>query len=216
MEPIVKKIFLPLFLCLTGLVKADYIPPTLNELILKSDKIIYGEIVCVDDSVIEVYVHCGIDYGLETITIIKFDEWDCGKRWAAYKVGENSLFFLTNKNGGYLTMGGGNEGELPILKDKCYMHASTISKIGFIDKFDRSNLTREDYGFNNPFNGYVLDFVDLWQTIDLIKGCFTAEKTASGRLTDIQRLCSVNELEAPKLHNSVLEWAINKLTNEAK
>ena len=52
--------------------KADYVPPLLNELILKADKILYGEIVCVDKSVIEVSVYNSILHNSKLITIVKF------------------------------------------------------------------------------------------------------------------------------------------------
>ncbi|MGB5388149.1 MAG: hypothetical protein WBN20_15320 [Eudoraea sp.] len=200
-----------LMLLITSTIKADYVTPTLNKLILKADKILYGEIVCVDESVIELNVYNSINHDSRTITIIKFKEWNCGKRWMEYQVGDTSLFFLRLKNGRYQSMGGGNEGELPIRNDKIYVHASTISTAGFVGQFDRSELQIEDNGYNNPYNGYVMDLSDFWQAIAVIKKCFKSEVTATGNLFNIQHICDHSEFESTMNQNKILNWAITGL-----
>ncbi|MBT8223281.1 MAG: hypothetical protein KJO94_02430 [Eudoraea sp.] len=206
-----KKLILLVILLLTGTIKADYAPPTLNELILKADKILYGEIQCVDATVIEVGLQGSIDEDLVSIKISKFKEWNCGKRWMEYQVGQTSLFFLTLKNGEYHPMGGGNEGELPIRNDKVYVHASTISSIDYVSQFERSTITMEDNGFNNPFNGYALEFYELWQAIDLINKCFTSDVNAVGKLFNIQQKCPTTEFGSVIEQNSIFRWALGKL-----
>lgn len=191
--------------------KAGYEPPTLNELILKADKILYGEIVCVDESVIEVSVFNSIHHKAKSITIVKFKEWNCGKRWMKYEVGDTSLFYLIIKNGRYRPMGGGNEGELPIHNDKIYVHANTISSGGFVGQFDRSELQMEDNGYNNPYNGYGMDLSDFWQAIAVIKKCFKSDVNKTGNLVNIQQLCSSTDYESTMKENKILNWAISAL-----
>lgn len=211
LEPIMKKlIFLFMFL-LTSTLKADYVPPSLNELILKADSILYGEIICVDETVIEVKVYNSIDHDLDSITILKFKEWNCGKRWMEYQVGDTSLFFLKLKNGRYRTMGGGNEGELPMHNDKVYVHSSTISRGDFVDQFEKSTSMMEDNGYNNPYNGYVMNFNDFWQAIGVIKKCFKSDVTATGNLFKIKHLCSNSEYESTMQQNKILYWALEEL-----
>ena len=206
-----KKLILLLILLLTSTIKADYISPSLNELILKADKILYGEIVCVDESVIEVSVYNSINHNSKSITIIKFKEWNCGMRWMEYEVGDTSLFFLNLKNGRYRSMGGGNEGEVPIHNDKIYVHASTISTMGFVGNFDRSDLQMEDNGYNNPYNGYVMDLNDFWQATTVIKKCFKSEISKTGNLVNIQQLCAATDYESTMKENKILNWAISEL-----
>ena len=206
------KNFLFIFiLLLTSSIKADYVPPTLNELILRADKIVYGEIVCIDKRVIEVKVYKGINHNEETITFGRFFEWRCGKRWTEYALGQTSMFFLRKRDREYSPLGGSNEGEMPIHKNKVFVHRSTISMINDNPPFDRSTRTIDDLGYNNPFNGFVLDLSNLWQATRLIKKCFTSDVTATGNLVNIQQLCAANEYESSMEQNEILKWAITEL-----
>ena len=193
---------------MTGTVNASYVPPSLNKLILRSDKIVYGEIICQDRGVVEVKVHEGINHNEEIITIRKFAEWSCGKRWAEYEIGQTSVFFLRFRDGGYYPLGGGNEGELPIHNKKVYVHATTIPMVSDVPLFDKSTRTVEDLGYNNPYNGYVIDLCEFWQATDLIKKCFISDIGATGNLVNIQQLCSTSEYDSILENNKILNWAI--------
>lgn len=206
-----KELIFLLMLLMTGIIKADYIPPTLNKLILRADIILYGEVVCMDESVIELNVYNSINHDSLTITIVRFKEWNCGQRWKEYELGDTSLFFLKSRNGRYRTIGGGNEGELPIHNDRIYVHASTISQAGFVTQFDRSDLQMEDNGFNNPYNGYVINLSDFWQATAVVKKCFISEITATGNLINIQQLCSTTQFESTMKQNKILNWVLTDL-----
>ncbi|MBT8204255.1 MAG: hypothetical protein KJO20_02650 [Eudoraea sp.] len=206
-----KKLIFLLILLSTSTIKADYVPPSLNELILKADKILYGELVCVDESVIEVSVYNSILHNSKSITIVKFKEWNSGKRWMEYEVGDTSLFYLKIKNGHYRPMGVGNEGELPIQNAKIYVHASTISTAGYVGQFDRSEQQMEDNGYNNPYNGYVMDLNDFWQATAVIKKCFKSEVNKTGNLVNIHEICAAADYESTMQHNKILTWALTEL-----
>ena len=196
---------------MTSTLCASYVPPTLNKLILKADKILYGEITCIDETVIEVNVHGSINHNTKAITIFKFKEWDCGKRWSEYKVGDTSLFFLKLKNGGFYPLGGGNEGELPIHDDKVYVHASAFPSLDLLNQFEHSKIPMEDNGFNNPYNGYALDFEDFWQATAVLEKCFTSDMNATGNLINIRQLCPTSDYESTLENNKIFNWAFEKL-----
>ncbi|WP_297798568.1 hypothetical protein [uncultured Eudoraea sp.] len=206
-----KKLLIVLLLLLSNTVKADYITPSLNDLILKADKILYGEIQCVDESVIEVKVYGSINHDSESITILKFKEWNCGKRWNEYRVGQTSLFFLKYRHGGYRPMGGGNEGELPIVRSKVYVHTSSISPMGDTPLFERSSLTIKNFGYNNPFEGYVMKLKDFWEATGIIKKCFKYDLNTTGKSKNIKQLCPGHAYESIAEHNKILSWALTEL-----
>jgi len=206
-----KKLITIVILILTANAQASYITPSLNQLILKADQILYGEIICVDDAVIEVSVCESVYSSLKTITITKFKEWNCGKRWMEYEVGDTSLFFLTCRNGRYQAMGGGNEGELPIHSANIYVHASSLSSIEFLDQFERSDIPMKNNGYNNPYNGYVMDLVDFWNATITVKKCFTSEVDAIGRLVNIEQLCAYTDFQSILEDNKILHWVLSEL-----
>jgi hypothetical protein len=211
LAPIMKNLRFIFILLLTGTIRADYEPPTFHELILKADKIVYGEIVCIDKRVIELKVHESINHEGEKITIGRFVEWQCGKRWTDYVVGQTSMFFLRKRDGDYLPFGGSNEGEMPIHDDKVFVQTTTISMIDDNPPFERSTLTIEDLGYNNPYKGFVLDLSNLWQATRIIKNCFTSGVTATGNLVNIQQLCSPKEYKSVMEKNKILKWAITEI-----
>lgn len=198
---------------MTSTLKADYTPPSLTELVLFADKILYGEIHCVDDAVIEVNVHDSVHHDSKSITIDKFMEWDCGRRWKEYEVGDRSLFFLGLSNGRYRVLGGGNEGELPIHGKKIYVHASTLSKAGFSGQFERSGLQREYHGYNDPYNGYAMDLNDFWQATVLFKKCFKSDVDETGNLIHVQQVCADKDYAATLKQNKIFAWSITELKN---
>ncbi|EAR00347.1 hypothetical protein [Maribacter sp. HTCC2170] len=124
-----KSILLTMFLIFTSLLKADYVPPKIHMLVLKADKIVQGEISCVDNDVFQITVIKSILEDEHVITVQKFKEWNCGKRYIDYEVGQQSLFFLRYDGDKLRTMSGGNEGEMPIIMGAAYVHASSFNSI---------------------------------------------------------------------------------------
>lgn len=199
------------FILVSGTLRADYVPPSLNKLIIKADKIIYGTIQCVDERIIEVKLEGGSDRNDQTISINKFQEWICGKRWSEYQVGQRSIYFLKYKEDGFYPMGGGNEGEMPLQGSQAYVHYSTISQREEVKIFKRSEVTVEENGYNNPYGGYVLPLEDLWETIKKVRKCFKADFSATGNLENVRSICSEKEYEDLLVSNKVLAWAMAEL-----
>lgn len=116
------KIFLLLLFC--NNVFADYGYMSLPQLVCNADYGVVGTIVKVDMNYFylktEQFVLNTLDR--DTLPIVKFENWPCGKRYSEYKVGQRELVFFRKSNYviddyeliGY---GGGDEFELPIFGD---------------------------------------------------------------------------------------------------
>lgn len=189
----------------------SYEPPTLHQLIYGADKIVYGTVVCMDATSFEVACEKTINHDDQTIRVRKFTKWNCGKRWADYELGQRSIFFLRLREDEYDSGGGGNEGELPIHDGSVYVHKSTLSQLGTAPWMTLSDRQQEDHGYNNPYNGYVLELDDFWHSIQILKSCWTVDKDKIGRLINIERKCPPSSWQIEAETNDLLEWAITRL-----
>lgn len=189
------------FLACTLQVRADYVPQTLSQLILRAEKVLYGEITCVDDNVFEIRVLESLDADGGRVTIRKFEEWNCGKRWFDYEVGQKSMFFLRRLDSAWYPMGGGNEGELPIHDNRVYIHASTLRRMDATSPFEPSDRPVDDLGFNNPYNGFSTDLCPFWEAVCTVRSCFRSEVGPTGDLVHVQSTCPERALE-PLLHGN--------------
>ncbi|NER09820.1 hypothetical protein SAMN06265375_101661 [Muriicola jejuensis] len=196
---------------LVSLFPLKYDPPSLYDLAFKSEIILLGEIISVDEGTIEVRVVKSINYSASAITIQKFEDWICGKRWGPYKKGQQGVFFLRRMNDRIYPMGGGNEGEMPVHEDKVYMHATTLSKTDRVKHFESSRLEVDDQGYNNPYRGYAMDLEEFWEAAVSLKKCFTCNFSIMGKMTDIHLLCSAQQVEDLKQKNPVFRWAVKEL-----
>ena len=179
-------------------------PLTLSQLILRAEKIVYGEITCVDTDVFEIRVRESLEADDQWVTVRKFGEWNCGSRWADYQPGQQALFFLRRVEGRWYPMGGGNEGELPIHGNRLYIHASTLRRLDTSPPFEPTDNPVEDLGFNNPYNGFYTALCPFWEAISALRTCFRSEVGPTGRLANIQFTCPEGQLEAPQKENPVL------------
>jgi hypothetical protein len=206
-----KKVLFLVMLFPAVVLRADYFPPSLTKLMLIADKVVYGWISCVDDNVIEVKIGESLDYNSETITIHKFREWSCGKRWAEYQVGEKSVFFLRAVEEGFYPMGGGNEGELPIQENKVYVHPGSLTSTGIGPEFERSHKQGPDNGFSNPYNGYLINLAQFWEATKTLRQCFTHEVNATGGLINVKRSCPEVVLDHAKNKNRLFKLVVQEL-----
>ncbi|HEY3387833.1 MAG TPA: hypothetical protein VGK46_15070 [Saprospiraceae bacterium] len=121
-----------LFLSLTLLLptaKADYRYLSLSTLVCEADYGAIGTIVKLDENYfyleVETYVLNQLD--ADTLKIQKFINWNCGRRYDLYTIGQKELVFFRKSNyviSDYdlLGYGGGGEFELPIRHDSIYYH----------------------------------------------------------------------------------------------
>ncbi len=127
-----KQILLILFFITFSLnAKADYGYMRLSSLICEADYGVIGTIVKVDKSYfyleVEKYV-LGI-LAFDTVKILRFEDWNCGRRYNTYEIGQKELVFFRKSNYviddyDFLGYGAGGEFELPIRNDSIYYNNS--------------------------------------------------------------------------------------------
>jgi hypothetical protein len=129
-----------ILLILNNFAKADYGNCSLPELICKSDYGAIGTIVKLDNNYfylkVEKFILNKIE--IDTIPIVKFQDWSCAWRYDKYQIGQRELVFFRKSNYviddyEYLGYGGGDEFELPIFGD-------TIKYQTGLGEFDNYNI----------------------------------------------------------------------------
>ncbi len=123
--------------------KADYGYLQLCEMLRKADYCALGTIINVDNN----YFYFQVDKYLlnqlekDTLQIIRFQSWECAKRYDEYKVGQKELVFFSKSNyviDDYelLGYGGGDEYELPIFQDTIKYQSSFGKLVNYnLDNF---------------------------------------------------------------------------------
>ncbi len=117
-----------LFLFILPLIaKADYSNISLSRLVCRADYGAIGTIVKLDKNYfyLEVDTYVLGELELDTLPIQRFENWNCGKRYAEYTIGQKELVFFRKSNYviedyeliGY---GAGAEFELPISNDSLF------------------------------------------------------------------------------------------------
>lgn len=205
-----RAIVLLLLLLATTVAQADYVPSKIHTMILRADKVIYGEVSCVDDAVFEVKIKRSLVDEPNTLTIIKFKEWECGKRWVDYKVGQEAVFLLKISEDGYRTMGGGNEGELPVVNDKAFIYSTTLS-MNFEKDFDNLSLVQNDNGYANPFYGVKIELDTLWYGIQTFRTCVVFETNTLGNTINAKFTCSEQTAQNFIKRDKVFAWSYARL-----
>jgi hypothetical protein len=124
-----RQLFVLLFIIFPTLQnKAELTPTSVSEMAEKAELIFHGKITKVLNKKMEVSIIQNIkgECKEKKITVEKFMDWMCASRYKAYKVGQQELFFLqTNrKNNTWKIMGGGDEGEIPIINNTLYFKSA--------------------------------------------------------------------------------------------
>lgn len=94
---------------------AEYRSPTLCQMILYADKIIYGKIEELDSTYF--YVRSFEKKDSSLVKIRRFINWTCAHRHAPYKKGQISYLFLEKRNTDLYIMSPGGEGEFIVAGD---------------------------------------------------------------------------------------------------
>lgn len=105
-------------------VRADYGYRSLSEVIEEADYCVVGTIVKLDMNYYYVKVESVVfgELAADTIPVIRFEDWNCAKRYGAYEVGQKEIVFTKRSNYeleefDYNMIGGGSENELVIIGD---------------------------------------------------------------------------------------------------
>ncbi|RYE26508.1 MAG: hypothetical protein EOP51_00125 [Sphingobacteriales bacterium] len=145
-----------LFVCFHAHADYGYMP--LSYLITQVNYGVAGTIVKLDNN----YFYLRVDSTIlgkideDTIPIIRFKDWNCGRRYTAYKVGQQEIVFFNKTNNDipefdYKGVGGGCEFELTVGRDSIAYHCS----YGGYIRYPRS-------GFANVVKEYK-QFIDSFQ-----------------------------------------------------
>lgn len=209
---------LNLFLIIHALsVRADYSPIPLNYLILEADIAVYGEI----DSIAGDYFFLKIKnkifgkYDNPTIKVKKFRNWRCAERWTKYDVGQNVFLFLKKDlKKHWSIISGGGEGELPIVKDKLYLHATYSMGMPFVyyDEIDKSSGKRSTYKFEvfeifgAKFSGIELKLIEFSEAVAGIRTCFRLAKGKSKADDKITETCTNENIAIFKSKSKLNNW----------
>lgn len=119
--------------------KADYGYMSLATLVCMADYGAIGTIVKIDKSYfyleVEKYVMSELEF--DTLKIQKFENWNCGKRFGPYEVGQKELVFFKKSNYviedyDLLGYGAGGEFELPIKGDSIYYNYSFMRQKAYL------------------------------------------------------------------------------------
>jgi hypothetical protein len=120
---------IPFFLLtvISGHVQAFYMRIFLDELIGNSDLIITGKIIEVSERNFNFKIDQVVkgDVEDESLTIMKFMDWTCAKRWIPYEIDQELLLFIrihrVPDTTIYTIRGAGDEGEMPIQDQNVYV-----------------------------------------------------------------------------------------------
>ena len=207
-----KLILIILILFAIGNARADYASLNLYTLVLRAEKIIEGEVICVDDKVFEFKVKNSIDFEEETITIKKFEDWTCAIRWSKYYVGQKLFVFLGRNEEGYYAMGAGNEGELPIINNSVYINAVSLpfkfeEYIGIVPK---PEYAKEDIRY---FLGYEVAIKNFWEYTLHVRKCFEFELNDYRRIKSANYVCSKDNINSLRESSRIFDWTFYSLLN---
>ncbi|MFT5964043.1 MAG: hypothetical protein ACI9L6_000768 [Flavobacterium sp.] len=171
------------FLIFTSISYAKYDPLLVSQLIDKSTIIGVGEIKSIENRNVLVLFSDVIKGKLtnRTLKIEKFENWTCASRWTNYKKGQKIMFFLTmSKEGIFKILGSGNEGELPIAKEKIYYK----SLYGGLDKTSTKFVV-----YGSDLYGYSFNFLDVKNGIlEYISNRLTYHKIAKQKNNEKQKI----------------------------
>jgi hypothetical protein len=171
------------FLIFTSISYAKYDPLLVSQLIDKSTIIGVGEIKSIENRNVLVLFSDVIKGKLtnRTLKIEKFENWTCASRWTNYKKGQKIMFFLTmSKEGIYKILGSGNEGELPIAKEKIYYK----SLYGGLDETSTKFVV-----YGSDLYGYSFNFLDVKNGIlEYISNRLTYHKIAKQKNNEKQKI----------------------------
>ena len=196
--------------------KAEFMPMAIQELIVKSEKIVYGEIVNLDSTHFEIKIEGSLTGDSGTLRIRKFENWTCAWRWTEYKKGQNLLLFLHTWNNELVSMGAGNEGELPINNNEIHINSLSLMYInGDQNDWENTDFTFPGNQFNihdGEFHGTKMKLGEFLETTTYIRQCLNFEYGKYHQESNWKFKCKIAEMEN-KSNSSLL---IKAILREAK
>ena len=127
----------------------DYEPTLLSDLIDRSELVVHGTIKKTDQYTCSLQLKEVLkgDFPTDSLLVFdKFKDWTCAQRFDKYEAGQEELFFLFKGYDPYhRAIGGGNEGEMPVVGDSVYYKAQYL-------RIDKNPVAFKVYG--GQISGY--------------------------------------------------------------
>ncbi len=119
----------------------------LPSLIENSNIIVHGKIISIQKETFQIAVITKIKSlnSIDTLTILKFNDWTCASRYSYYKKGQEAIYFLRlNRDNKLQAIGAANEGEL-IVKEKTT----------YIESYGHKKIDSKQFNLISLFNEYI-------------------------------------------------------------
>ena len=190
-----------------------YQPRTLHELIIDSEKIVYGEIIDLDSTHFVIKIKGSLTGESGYLSVKKFINWTCASRWTEYEKGQNLLLFLKTWDNELVSMGAGNEGELPIVNNDIYINAISLMYVNG-DQNDWNNFDSTFEGirykvYKGNFYGTKMELSEFIKTAQYIRQCFMIQYGEYHEIAKFEYKCELAEIKK-KANNSILLNAVLK------
>ncbi len=207
-----KSILTILMLLAYSIAKADFVSLNLLTLIDRAEIIAVGEIICVDEKVFELKTSNRLYCEESILTINKFQDWACAVRWSEYYVGQELMVFLVCDEKGISSIGAGNEGEFPIIKDKVYAILSSPLEGELKSIFPPEDYKKTDSEF---YMGIELDLTFAWEYVTNIKQCFEFKLNKMHRVESGKWICSAEKARELKKKDISYQRIFERLITNA-
>ncbi len=186
-------------------------------MIFEAEEIVVGEIICIDEEVIEIKIEQSDSFGEDCITFSKFKDWACGTRWTGYAIGQRALFFLKTNHGTLTLMGGGNEGELPLLDPSLFIPNNSIALYYYETAANNKFFGTYEF-WQNPIKGYKINLSAFWEMIQTLKNCFTVvEWDKDCGVKKIASTCDQSSIVSKfGQHQALFNWMHQKLHTKSQ
>lgn len=194
-----RSIALVFFLLLQFNVKAEFEAMAMHELIIKSDKIVYGEIIDLSPTHFELAIIASLTGDSGTLKIRRFENWTCAWRWTKYKEGQKLLVFVRSWQGDFYSMGAGNEGELPVVNDEIYINGLSLMYVDG-DQNDWQNMDFTFKGehfdiYGGDFFGTKMKMNNFMESARFVRHCFSFDNGNNLRESNWEFKCERKEIK---------------------
>jgi hypothetical protein len=209
-----------LLFLLTSATKAYYIPLPLYSMVLKAEKIVSGEIISLDSMTFTIKIENSLTGEKGMLTIEKFNDWTCAQRWTEYRIGQKMFLFLITHEGRLVTMSGGNEGELPMIRDSIFISGRSLppSPPEDLSKEESDKWPYKEYFETKsyeisgaPFYGCRFSLVDFIKTVNAIRECFNVKSGSYGEIKSAEIICEKDKVDERKSTDKLFRWTYGHL-----
>lgn len=163
----------------------------LFELFATADCVVAGEITWLTEDDFDLWVEIAIagDPAPERLSVSRFVDWTCARRWTEYAVGQRVVLFLRSTGDAYRILGGGGEGEMPLSEEAVVVRGYTVPGLE----------ARERKVLGGSSLGPLIPLQDFADAVRGFRDAFAWGRDARGRL---ERLDFKSEARAIRLRDS--------------